>query len=98
MSYILCPGCLKKVIRFKKIKYALAKKMREGDKTVEIKKPELCSVCKQYLSMENYLDKFKYPNVARTPKGRYAQTVGYCVVSGNYAGVFLRPTYIKTIY
>jgi len=97
MSYILCPDCLKKVIEFKKIKYKLAKKIREGDKTIRIKKPELCSVCKQYLSMEHYLNKFKFPCGPITPKGSYSQTVGYCVISGNYAGVYLQPRFIKTI-
>ncbi|MHA1800565.1 MAG: hypothetical protein ACTSWJ_02365 [Candidatus Heimdallarchaeaceae archaeon] len=71
--------------------------MKEGDKTVKIKKPEICLVCKQYLSMEGYLNKFKFPCGPTIPTGLYRKTVGYCVVSGNYAGVFLQPRFIKTI-
>ena len=97
MSYILCPDCLKKVIEFRKSKYKLAKKIKEGDKTIKIVKPELCSLCRQYLSMENYLQKFKFPCGKRTPMGRYGVTIGYCVISGNYVGEHLQPRFIKTI-
>ncbi len=78
ISFQICPDCLKKVMKYRKL-YALFRKEK-------IEKPtryKLCLRCKQLLSMEEYLEIYR----THIRDGYRSQSHSNCIVPCGY-GMF----------